>query len=378
MFVLNSLSSFKATCLDGIPARFIKESSSIIAGPLCHIINLSIIQGVVPDDLKSARVVPLYKKNDKTEVSNYRPVSILSIVSKVLERVMYDQLEQYLSENSILYELQSGFRHGFSTDSCLIHLTDFIRFQMDKGNLVGMILLDLKKTFDTVNHSIFLMKLKAIGLSESPVRWFSSYLSDRRQLVDLSGTYSSPGTISCGVPQGSILGPLLFLIYVNDMSAVVENKLLLYADDSAILVPAKSKQEIETRLSHDLDILSQWLICNKLSLHLGKTESILFGSKQRLKSQSQLDINCNGQSIESREEVKYLGATIDNNLSFETMARSVIKKANGKLKFLYRKSQFLTRYTRKRLVSSLVHLCIGGLVQWLNSGNEKRVTGHPK
>ena len=151
-----------------------------------------------------------------------------------------------------------------------------------------MILLDLQKAFDTVNHSILLMKIKAIGLSESPVRWFSSYLSDRRQLVDLSGTYSSPGTISCGVPQGYILGPLLFLIYVNDMSAVVENKLLLYADDSAILVPAKSKQEIETRLSHDLDILSQWLICNKLSLHLGKTESILFGSKQRLKSQSQL------------------------------------------------------------------------------------------
>ena len=217
-----------------------------------------------------------------------------------------------------------------------------------------MVLLDLQKAFDTVNHSILLMKLKAIGISKSSVRWFSSYLSDRSQLVDFSGIYSSPGKITCGVPQGFILGPLLTLIYVNVMSAVVNNKLLLYADDSAILVSAKNKQEIETRLSHDLEILSQWLICNKLSLHLGKTESILFGSKPRLKSQSKLDINCHGQSIESNVEVKYLGATIDQNLSFESMARSVIKKANGRLKFLYRKGKFLTRYTRKRLVSSLI------------------------
>lgn len=242
---LNSLSPKKATGLDGIPSRFVKDSASIIAGPISHIVNLSVIQGVVPDDLKSARVVPLYKKNDKTDVGNYRPVSILSIVSKVFERVIYDQLEEYLVQNSLLYEYQSGFRQGFSTDTCLIHLTDYIRFQMDKGHYVGMVLIDLQKAFDTVNHSILLNKLKAMGLNEMSINWFTSYLSDRSQLVEISGKYSSSTTISCGVPQGSILGPLLFLIYVNDMSAVVENKLLLYADDSAILVSGKSKMEIE-------------------------------------------------------------------------------------------------------------------------------------
>ena len=154
-----------------------------------------------------------------------------------------------------------------------------------------------------MNHSILLNKLKAMGLNEMSINWFTSYLSDRSQLVEISGKYSSSSTVSCGVPQGSILGPLLFLIYVNDMSAVVENKLLLYADDSAILVSGKSKMEIENLLSNDLNIVSQWLICNKLSLHLGKTESILFGSQQRLKSQSKLDIKCNGQPIESTTSV---------------------------------------------------------------------------
>lgn len=351
---LEGLYTNKVVGLDGISSRFLKDSASIIADPLSHIINLSIIQGVVPDDFKSARVVPIYKMNDKTDVGNYRPVSILSVVSKVIERVIYDQLEEYLVKRNLLYDFQSGFRHGFSTDTCLIYLTDYIRFQMDKGHLVGMILLDLQKAFDTVNHSILLMKLKATGLSELSVQWFSSYLSDRCQLVELSGVRSSTAKVTCGVPQGSILGPLLFLIYVNDMSAAIKNKLLLYADDSAILVSAKNKHDIENTLCHDLNIVSQWLICNKLSLHLGKTESILFGSQRRLSSQSSLNISCNGQTIESKTSVKYLGAIIDQCLSFDSMARNVIKKSNARLKFLYRKSEFLTHHTKKLLVSSLI------------------------
>jgi hypothetical protein len=351
---INTLCPKKATGLDGIPSRFIKDSGPIIAGPLAHIINLSVIQGIVPDDLKSARVIPLHKKNDKTDVGNYRPVSILCVISKILERVIYDQLEVYLSKNNILYEYQSGFRPGFSTDTCLIHLTDYIRFQMDKGHFVGMVLLDLQKAFDTVNHSILLMKLKCIGLSDPSIRWFTSYLSERRQLVEVSGTMSSAASITCGVPQGSILGPLLFLIYVNDMSAVVKSKLLLYADDSAILVSGKNKQDIEKILSDELNAVSQWLICNKLSLHLGKTESILFGSKPRLRKSSDVNITCNDQPILPKSSVKYLGVTLDQNLSFECLARSIIRKSNARLKFLYRKSKFLNYHTRKLLVNSLI------------------------
>ena len=176
---LNKLGINKATGLDGIPSRFVRDSASLIACPLTHVVNLSIIQGVVPDDLKLARVVPLYKKSDKTDVSNYRPVSILSIISKVFERVIYDQFDAYLTEKKLLYKFQSGFRRDFSTDTCLIHLSDYIRFQMDKGNFVGMVLLDLQKAFDTVDHDILLMKLESLGLSSDAIRWFRSYVSGR-------------------------------------------------------------------------------------------------------------------------------------------------------------------------------------------------------
>ena len=145
---LNKLSANKATGLDGIPSRFVRDSASCIACPLTHIVNLSIIQGSVPDDLKSARVIPLYKKNDKTEVGNYRPVSIHSIISKIFERVIYDQVVDYLDDKKLLYSFQSGFRRGFSTETYLIHLSDYIRFNMDKGNLIGMVLLDLQNAFD--------------------------------------------------------------------------------------------------------------------------------------------------------------------------------------------------------------------------------------
>ena len=347
---LNSLGIKKATGLDGIPSRFVRDGSTIIAGPLTHVINLSLIQGVVPDDLKCARVVPLYKKNDRLCVGNY----ILNIISKVLERVVYDQVESYFKDKDLLYKYQSGFRGGYSTDTCLIHLSDFIRMENDKGNVVGMVLLDLQKAFDTVDHTILLMKLKASGLGNDITRWFNSYLSDRQQLVDVSGTFSSSKNISCGVPQGSILGPLLFLIYVNDMSAVVKNKLLLYADDSAILVSDKNIATVEEILSDDLQIVSEWLVDNKLSLHLGKTESILFGTRQKLRSHTGLNISCNGTPISSTTSVKYLGITIDQHLSFTSMAESIIKKANARLKFLYRKKEFLTMHTRRLLVMSLV------------------------
>ena len=175
---------------------------------------MSIVENKVPEELKSAKVVPLYKKGNKSEVGNFRPVSILSIVSKILERAVYSQLKAFLVKNNMLYDLQSGFRGNYSTDTCLIHLTDHIKTQTSKGLYTGMILLDLQKAFDTVDHSILCDKLKAMGIGS--VEWFQSYLSDRMQTVQVNDTYSNIEQITCGVPQGSILGPLLFL-YVNDV-----------------------------------------------------------------------------------------------------------------------------------------------------------------
>jgi hypothetical protein len=178
-----------------------------------------------------------------------------------------------------------------------------------------MVLLDLQKAFDTVDHNILISKLQAIDFDSLSIAWFRSYLANRKQIVDISNKFSSPMDITCGVPQGSILGPLLFIIYVNDMAAAANCQVLLYADDSTSIVPGKDPKQIEITLSKELENIQEWLIDNKLSLHLGKTESILFGSKRKLSKASQLKIECYGHSLESKKSVKYLGIDLDQSLS---------------------------------------------------------------
>lgn len=267
---------------------------------------------------------------------------------------MYNQLEKYIKDESLLYEFQSGFRPSFSTDTCLIHLSDHIRKESDKGNYTGMVVLDLQKAFDTVDHNILLGKLKAMGMTENSVKWFNSYLTGRSQVVDIDGVLSGPKEITCGVPQGSILGPLLFLIYVNDMADAVKCKLLLYADDSALMVSHRSVDVIQERLSVELEGVNNWLIGNKLSLHLGKTESILFGTKHKLARHSELNIKCGQSLITPKSEIKYLGLDLDQSLSGEITGVKVIKKATSRLKFLHRKGSFLNFYTKKLLVSAMI------------------------
>jgi ribonuclease P/MRP protein subunit RPP40 len=167
-------------------------------------------------------------------------------------------------DNELLYEFQSGFRSSHSTDTSLIHLLDYIKIQQDKGNYTGMVLLDLQKAFDTVDHHILMIKLKALGFDEPTIAWFQSYLNGRLQAVEIGGTLSTPASVLCGVPQGSILGPLLFLIYVNDMPLAVRCKLLLYADDSALIVTDKNITEIQQTLSSELESIRGWLIDNCL------------------------------------------------------------------------------------------------------------------
>ena len=350
-------------------------SHCIISKPLTHIVNISIQTGNIPDDLKMARVIPLYKKKSKTDAGNYRPVSVLSIISKVFERVVFNQLNKFLTDQNLLYELQSGFRSSYSTDTCLIHLSDYIKQESDKGHYTGMVLLDLQKAFDTVNHGILLNKLKAIGLNQNSILWFDSYLTGRKQVTDINGILSDTKGISCGVPQGSILGPLLFLIYVNDMTTAVKCKLLLYADDSALLVSGKDVSEIEETLSLELESVCEWLTDNKLSLHLGKTESILFASKRRLQKFNTLNVVCNGNVIESKPNVTYLGVTLDQSLSGDAIASKVISKSSNKLKFLYRNTRKFNLKTKKLLVSALIQCHFDYSCSAWYSGLSKKLKG---
>ena len=351
---LSALPPHKATGHDNIPARFIKDSAATIAPAITHIINLSITQGQVPQDFKLAKVTPLHKKGSKLDPGNYRPISILPSISKIMEKIVYEQVANYLEENRLIYEFQSGFRESHSTDTCLLYLNDLIKREVDSGKYCGMVMLDLQKAFDTVNHSVLIDKLQAIGLDNNAVNWMHSYLVGREQVVEVNGTVAPPLPITCGVPQGSILGPLLFLIYINDMASACDCNLFLFADDSALLVSDKDKTQVEKALSSELDKICTWLNDNKLSIHLGKTESILFGSTPKLSKVDNFTIKVGDNVIINKTEITYLGCILEANLSSEKMTSKVVKKINQRIRFLHRIAPLIGRDTLKTLARALI------------------------
>ena len=348
---LASLDTKKAVGLDDISSLFLRDGADCIIKPVSHIINLSITTETVPSSFKEAKVIPLFKKGSTLDPGNYRPVSILNVLSKILERAVHSQLSSYLEKRGLLFENQSGFRGGYSTDSCLIGLTDFIKGEIAKGNMVGMVLIDLQKAFDTVDHAILSEKLKSIGVSSTA--WFDSYLENRRQCVEVSGTRSEFLPVTCGVPQGSILGPLLFLIYINDMNISLTCKLSLYADDSALLFSHRDAKVIADRLSFELSSCKRWLVDNRLSLHVGKTESLLFGSKRRLKG-IDFRVLCDGAPVERKFTVKYLGVFLNDNINGSAHVSNLMKVCAGRLAFLYRQSSLLNQKCRQTLCSTLI------------------------
>lgn len=361
---LKALNPCKSTGLDNIPSKFLREGAEVISVPLTHIINLSIRNKQVPAEWKEAKITPLFKKNNRLQVGNYRPVSILNVSSKILEKCVYKQVEDYLTSNNLIYEYQSGFRTGFSTDTCLIYIQDYIRQNMDLGHFTGMALLDVQKAFDSVDHKILTEKLEIIGIDSD---WFRSYLDNRQQVVDINGTISGKCTVTCGVPQGSLLGPLLFLIYSNDMKCAVSSKLLLYADDSVLLVSDKDPDLVAQKLSDEMNNCYNWMVDNKLSMHAGKTELILFGSKSKLRKIPKFEISFQDHKISSQNSVKYLGSFLDNDLSGKSMSEHIIKKASSRIKFLFRNQKFLDLKCRKLLGSALVQCHLDySISSWFN------------
>ncbi len=244
--LLLNINPSKAAGLDNLAGKFLREGATVLVTPVTEICNLSIRLSTFPDKCKIAKLKPLFKKGSKTEAKNYRPISLLPLISKIVEKVIYDQTQNFLDKNEILYKYQSGFRSNHSTNSCLSYLSNKVLTSFDQGMLTGMILIDLQKAFDTIDHEILLQKMKYIGFSVATIKWFESYLTNRIFKVNVGDEYSSPGDLSCGVPQGSILGPLLFLLYVNDMPQSVSCDLLLYADDSCLVYTGKDIDKIET------------------------------------------------------------------------------------------------------------------------------------
>ena len=243
---------------------------------------------------------------------NYRPISLLTLISKTFEKIVHDQMiDHHLQQSSF------GTKH--LTDLCLSYLNGKILKGFDNGLFTGMILIDLQKAFDTIQHNILSEKLKAIGFCDDTVNWFHSYLTDQALLVSIENKYLNISKIFCGVPQGSIFGPLLFLIYVNDMKQAVSSDLLLYADESCLVFQRKHATKIEKHLNNDFSKLCEWFLDNKLSIHFAeyKTKAILFGSKRKLRKVGELNITYQDIDIKQNSQVTYLGCILDKTMSGE-------------------------------------------------------------
>jgi len=282
----------KSPGLDGFTPKLLKEVSDDVAQPLTYIFNLSFSQGVVPDYLKQSKVIPLYKKGNKDIPGNYRPISLLSIFDKIMEKLMYNRLYSYLNNKKFFYNYQFGFRKNYSTTLALIEVIDSIYSHIDKHEFTIGIYLDLQKAFDSVNHKILFKKLYNNGVRGEVHAWFQSYLSDRKQTTLHSDVYSDFGIITCGVPQGSVLGPLLFLIYINDIQcAVTDAKVRLFADDTNLFIHGKSLGELEITANNTLKQLTQWMAANKLSINIDKTCYSIFSPKNKVEKDIKLSIN---------------------------------------------------------------------------------------
>ena len=254
---------------DMISSSVLKWTLESIYEPLCYICNMSLQEGVFPDEMKIANVIPLYKCDDPKLFNNYRPVSILCSLSKVFEIIMYNRLNAYLDKFKILFSYQFGFRKFHSTYMALMTLMDEITKCLDNNEYVIGLFLDFSKVFDTVDHDILLQKLSMYGIRGNALSWFQSYLDNRKQFVSYNGAKSDIKTVKCGVPQGSILGPLLFLLYINDLADICSQSFpILFADDTNLFNHSKDLSSLQMSLNKELAEISKWLKVNKLSLNI--------------------------------------------------------------------------------------------------------------
>ena len=346
----------KAAGIDNLSGKRLKDGASILVKPISKICNLSIKYSLFPTDCQIAKLKPLFKKGSTTHPKNYCPISLLPLISKIIEKVIHDQTQEFLDTNKILFKFQSGFRKGYSTDSCPSYLNNKIAAGFESGLHTGMILIDFQKAFDTINHEILIKKMECLGFSKDITLWFKSYLSNRKFKVNLNQIFSEPGNLLCGVPQGSILGPLLFLLYINDMPQSVNCELLLYADDTCLIFQHNDIKEIENQLNKKFSLICDWFVDNKLSIHFGedKTKSILFSSKRKIKKASPLNIQYKDIEIKQYSKVTYIGCILDETLSGESTAIHVINKVNSRLRFLYKQNKFLDIPLRRLLCNAMI------------------------
>lgn len=353
----------KAVGHDNIPAFFLKTATLTIAPYLLVLTDYAFSSGIYPDSCKIAKVIPLHKKGDVNNPNNYRPISILTCFSKIFEKILHKRLTKFLNKNNVLIPSQYGFQSKFSTSHAILDIVTQSFDNIKINHYTGLFFVDLKKAFDTVSHQILLDKLEHYGIRGTTLKLLTSFLQ-RKQFVSINGTYSEVKTNPYGVPQGSTLGPLLFLVYINDLPNAIKTTPRLFADDTCILVNDQSLFDLQDKLNYELINLSKWCKANKLTINPTKCDLLIIPPKLN-ENTPKVCILIDNIPIESKENVRYLGVLIDSKLSYHPHIKALELKLSRALGILNKLKQVLPQDILLKLYYALIHPnLLYGLIAW--------------
>ena len=361
--IISSLNIKKAVGPDGISSKILHILKSVISPVLSNIINKSMQLGIFPDKLKIAKIIPLHKGGKIDEINNYRPISILSSLSKIFEKVINKRFIDFLKKHNVISDYQFGFREGMSTTLALADICDQFQNALDNNEITCGIFIDLAKAFDTVNHSILLKKLIHYGIRGNAFELIKSYLNDRVQYVQINNFISSNKEILCGVPQGSVLGPLLFLLYVNDIQNASDFNIRLFADDTLLYFSKKKPCDLEKHVNIELDKIQRWLDVNKLSLNVSKTKYIIISPK--LRERYKFQIKLKEHLLCQTETHKYLGIVIDEKLSWKPHLSAVASKLAKLCGLFYKLRLYVDKQVLRKVYYTLIYpILLYGVICW--------------
>lgn len=345
---IQNLDPTKATGLDGIGPRILKLANIVLSPSIAALINKCINTDKFPHQLKLAKVFPIFKSGSKTDPSNYRPISILPTISKIFEKHVNRHLVGFLNKYKLIHECQSGFRHKHSCQTALVKLIDQWMSCIDRGDIIGTLFIDFRKAFDLVDHSILIQKLSLYKFSSKSLNWFSSYLNTRLQtIVSNQGKSDFSPTLS-GVPQGSILGPTLFLLFINDLPLYIRYCLTdFFADDTTLHIAGRNKNEIESTLQCDASEANKWSKRNKLPINYNKTTCMIVGTRQKLRDRQELNINIDNTSISAVNKQKLLGIYIDEHLTWNQHIDYLCSTISSRISLLKQLSNYVPSNIQK-------------------------------